>query len=152
MGCAEETLTDILTYLHREYMNPNYLEEYFLLEQHIDTDLEADQKSEEEYKFHMNKLLDNAGCTPKCAAHLSFGMDFCEISKCNSCDIADDVGDVKRELCHTLYVEEMFSTVEILQTKGGKRDRSKIQLPEIINHILKGETDFHMQYRDISIC
>ena len=31
MGCAQETLTDILAYIHREYMHPNYLEEYFLM-------------------------------------------------------------------------------------------------------------------------
>ena len=31
MGCAQETLTDILAYIHREYLHPNYLEEYFLM-------------------------------------------------------------------------------------------------------------------------
>lgn len=28
MGCAQETLSEILDYLHREHVYPNYLEEY----------------------------------------------------------------------------------------------------------------------------
>ncbi len=28
MGCAQETLEYILDYLHREFVNPNYLEEF----------------------------------------------------------------------------------------------------------------------------
>ena len=28
MGCAQETLEYILDYLHREYVNPNFLEEF----------------------------------------------------------------------------------------------------------------------------
>jgi hypothetical protein len=31
MGCAQETLEDILNYLHREYLSPNYLEEYLIM-------------------------------------------------------------------------------------------------------------------------
>jgi hypothetical protein len=28
MGCAQETLETILDYVHREYVNPNFLAEY----------------------------------------------------------------------------------------------------------------------------
>jgi len=28
MGCAQETFEYILDYLHREYVNPNYLEDF----------------------------------------------------------------------------------------------------------------------------
>lgn len=40
MGCAQETLTDILAYLHRESQNPNYLEEYFMLQTVADSDVD----------------------------------------------------------------------------------------------------------------
>ncbi len=40
MGCAQETLTDILAYIHREYLHPNYLEEYFMI-----TGIETEDKA-----------------------------------------------------------------------------------------------------------
>jgi len=33
MGCAEEAFDNILSYLHRECLHPNYLVEYFVLEE-----------------------------------------------------------------------------------------------------------------------
>ena len=98
----------------------------------------------------MNNELDNAGCSPKCPAHLTFGMDFCEISYCTACNIADDVSEIKREFAHPLYIEEVFSTIEIMQTQGKKK--TDITLTEILNAIIKGENEFHMQYRNINIC
>ncbi len=80
MGCAEEALADILSYIHREHMHPNYLQELFLLqgtsdcpeEEANDENGEADalsKKAESDFKFQVNKELDEAGCTPKCPAH-----------------------------------------------------------------------------------
>jgi hypothetical protein len=83
MGCAQETLIDILAYLHREYLHPNYLEEYFLLMQDLEN--EIDEKTAKDYQFDINSKLDDQGCTPKCPAHLTFGLDFCEISSCKKC-------------------------------------------------------------------
>ena len=77
MGCAQETLQDILNYLHREHMHPNYLEEYLLMNK--------------DNKFYMDKELDDRGCTPKCAAHQTFGLEFCEITMCKNCETADEV-------------------------------------------------------------
>jgi hypothetical protein len=36
-------------------------------------------------KFKLHKELDSSGCTPKCVAHLSFGLDICEITSCKKC-------------------------------------------------------------------
>lgn len=69
MGCAQETLESILDYLHREYVNPNFLENY----------LNAKSDSQ---KFKIQKSLDDAGCTPKCASHTSFGFQTMELTAC----------------------------------------------------------------------
>lgn len=148
MGCAEETLEDILTYLHREYLSPNYLESYFLLQQCIDTDQEVDDKTKSDYQFHVNKDLDDQGCSPKCPSHLTFGLEFCEISACKNCGTADGVSQLKREFAHALYIEEIFSTVEIMQTLGIK----EITLTSVIKAIIKGENEFHMNYQELTMC
>ena len=57
MGCAQETLIDILAYLHREYLHPNYLEEYFLLMQDLENDI--DEKTAKDYQFEINSKLDD---------------------------------------------------------------------------------------------
>ena len=53
MACALETLDEILTYLHREHIFPNFI-----------TMLRKDSK-----KNSVLDELDNQGCTPKCASH-----------------------------------------------------------------------------------
>ena len=60
MGCAQETFEAILGFLHREYVDPNYLESYIAA-----SDNEA---------WRMDNRLDDMGCTPKCASHLTFGI------------------------------------------------------------------------------
>lgn len=45
----------ILNYMHREYLYPNYLEQYFLMDK--------------DGKFRMDADLDDTGCSPKCPAH-----------------------------------------------------------------------------------
>lgn len=55
MGDAQETLEYILSFIHREYVYPNYLEEYV--------------ESNSENKFKLANKVEDMGCTPKCAAH-----------------------------------------------------------------------------------
>jgi hypothetical protein len=141
MGCAEEALTDILSYLHREYLHPNYLEEYFLL---ANEEGLVDHKTASDYKFEVNKQLDGQGCAPKCPAHLTFGLDFCEISACKKCDIMDNVSQIKREFTHSLYIDELLKTRDTLIIEGVKGE--KIDLSMIIKTIIKGENEFHMGY------
>ena len=52
MGCAQETLEGILSYMHRECVHPanRYLEEYM--------------ESDRDGKFEMDNHLDSLGCTP----------------------------------------------------------------------------------------
>ena len=60
MGCAQETFEAILGFLHREHVDPNYLEKY----------VEANNDAQ----FAMDNRLDDMGCTPKCASHATFGI------------------------------------------------------------------------------
>ena len=50
MGCAQETFMSILSYIHREHLNPNYIEEY----------MQADKNK----RFQMDENLDKKRCTP----------------------------------------------------------------------------------------
>ena len=71
MGCAQETLEDIMNYLHREFMYPNYIEQYLLMDK--------------DAKFKLDNELDDSGCSPKCPSHHTFGMELCEINHCKKC-------------------------------------------------------------------
>ena len=70
MGCAQEALEGILSYIHRDYTHPTneYLEEYMA--------------SDADGKFNMDNMLDEQGCAPKCAVHLTFGIELCDIVQC----------------------------------------------------------------------
>jgi hypothetical protein len=37
------------------------------------------------------------GCTPKCASHLTFGIETMDLTSCNKCETVDDVSDSKTE-------------------------------------------------------
>jgi hypothetical protein len=65
-----------------------------------DLENEIDEKTAKDYQFDINSKLDDQGCTPKCPAHLTFGLDFCEISSCKKCQLVDNVSQIKREYCH----------------------------------------------------
>jgi hypothetical protein len=58
MGCAQETLDMILKYLHREFIDPNYIK---ICEN-------------PETRFQLINQLDDMGCSPKCAPHRAFGI------------------------------------------------------------------------------
>jgi hypothetical protein len=80
MGCAQETLESILNFLHREYVDPNYLESYC-------------SAGSGENRWQIDNRLDNMGCTPKCASHQVFGIQTMDTTRCHRCDIVDDVSE-----------------------------------------------------------
>jgi len=55
MGDSQETLEAILGFLHREFIDPNYLERQIYMPH--------------DSKFAFDNKLDDLGCSPKCAAH-----------------------------------------------------------------------------------
>jgi hypothetical protein len=95
MGCAQETLEYILDYLHREFVNPNYLEEF----------VQANANT----KFQLAKKLDDSGCTPKCASHQTFGLQTMELTSCQKCHSVDEVNDVEARFMEQYYVEEILA-------------------------------------------
>ena len=98
MGCAQETLETILEYIHRESVCPNYLEAYC--------------KAEDKFTF-ANKL-DDAGCTPTCASHKSFGFQSMELTSCDKCKSVDEVYDVENKFSDPYYVTEIMSLAKSL--------------------------------------
>ena len=61
MGCAQETFEKIMNFLHREYVDPNYLVSFC-------------RATRGEDRWQMGNRLDEMGCTPHCAAHSVFGI------------------------------------------------------------------------------
>ena len=61
MGCAQETFDQILGFIHREVVDPNYLQNYC-------------QASTGESRWEIENRLDDMGCTPACASHSVFGL------------------------------------------------------------------------------
>lgn len=96
MECAQETLDEILRYLHREYVDPNYLETF--------VQMNADGR------WEMNNHLDNMGCTPQCASHAVFGIQTMNTIKCEKCDIIDEISVIAHDFADNYYVEEILST------------------------------------------
>ena len=58
----------ILSYLHREHLNPNYIEDYM--------------KADKNKRFEMDEQLDKKRCTPLCSSHETFGIEHCDIIEC----------------------------------------------------------------------
>lgn len=98
MGCAQETLETVLEYIHRESVQPNYLEEYCRAED----------------KFSYANKLDDTGCTPTCASHKSFGFQTMELTSCHECGTVDDVNDVEHKFSDPYYVTEIMSLAQSL--------------------------------------
>lgn len=63
MACAQETFEEILRYLHREYIKPNYYEKYCDKPEKL-------KKKEEEFE--------DTGCSLKCVSHNVFGLEIGE--------------------------------------------------------------------------
>eukprot|EP00347_Sterkiella_histriomuscorum_P007794 403347537 len=130
MGCAQETLEDILNYLHREYLFPNYIEQYLLMDK--------------DSKFKLDNDLDDTGCAPKCPSHQTFGLEFCEITSCAQCKIVDDVSQLRRQLIHQVYVKELLQTIVEYKIQN--------EFTKALKKIIIGESNFHLQYKEPSIC
>ena len=79
MGCAQETFEEILGFLHREHVDPNYLESCFA------------GVATEKQKWEYENDLNDAGCTPPCAAHDCFGIQTTALTRCDRCDLVDEV-------------------------------------------------------------
>ena len=84
MGCAQETYEKILGFLHRETVDPNYLEKFC-------------EAGSTESRWQIDNRLDNMGCTPKCAAHQVFGIHSIDLTRCDDCNKIDDVSEAKAE-------------------------------------------------------
>lgn len=55
-------------------------------------------------KFALDNKLDEMGCTPKCAAHQTFGIETTDLISCSKCRYVDDVASTKTEFLHQYYV------------------------------------------------
>ncbi len=82
------------------------------------------------------------GCTPKCAGHLVFGVQTMDTTRCDRCDLVDDVSEANSNFIEQYYVHEMLAVNEQLP-----RDR-KDDLHEIFKAIIKGDCDFKIQNRE----
>jgi hypothetical protein len=131
MGDSQETFEAILGFLHREFVDPNYLQHQI--------------EVNEDGKFKLNNELDSMGCTPKCAAHQTFGIETTDLTSCSLCHTVDDVASTKTEFQHQYYVAEMV--------KVHKRLRGKDKnLPEVLRTMIKEEADFRMEHREKKFC
>lgn len=128
MGCAQETLDRILGFLHREYVDPNYLDSYC-------------SATSGETRWQIDHRLDEMGCTPKCASHLIFGIPTMDITRCDQCDLVDDVSEANSDFIVQFYVHEMLDVF-------GKLPADRQDLHEVIKTIIKGDSDFRIQHRE----
>lgn len=101
MGCAQEAFERILGFLHRESVDPNYLERVCSSEN-------ADSR------WRIDDNLDNMGCTPKCAAHAVFGIQTLAMTSCERCGTTDDVSEADSNYLEQFYVHEMLAVFDKL--------------------------------------
>lgn len=101
MGCAQEAFERILGFLHRESVDPNYLER-------VCSSDNADSR------WRIDDNLDNMGCTPKCAAHAVFGIQTLAMTSCERCGTTDDVSEADSNYLEQFYVHEMLAVFDKL--------------------------------------
>ena len=58
--------------MHREHVYPPYMEDHMTIE-------------DSDKKFELANNLDDTGCTPKCAPHLTFGLETADLMSCEKC-------------------------------------------------------------------
>ena len=88
----------ILGYLHREYIDPNFLDKFV--------------PANKDTKFEISNKLDDMGCTPKCAAHLVFGLQTIDVTSCNQCEFVDEVNNVETSFIDQYYVDEVLNVAK----------------------------------------
>lgn len=93
MACAQETFEEILRYLHREYIKPNYYEKYC-------HDPKKLKKQEEKYE--------DTGCSLNCTAHKVFGLEIGEFLSCDNCEYVAEVQCSHLDFLINLYAEELL--------------------------------------------
>jgi hypothetical protein len=105
MACAQETFEEILRYLHKEYIKPNYYEKYY-------TNPDKLKKKEEEYE--------DTGCSLNCVSHSVFGLEIGELLECNDCGYVSEITSSHLDCLINLYSEELlnlkFSSTDTLDT------------------------------------
>jgi len=94
MAWAQETFEEILRYLHRDYIKPNYFEKYW-------SNPEKLKAKEEEYE--------ETGWSTSCVSHSVFGLDIGEFLACNNCQYLDDVQNTHLDYFLNLYTEELLA-------------------------------------------
>lgn len=125
MGCAQETFEYILSFLHREYVKPDYQEKYNALSAND--------------KFQLDQRLDGQGCSPACAAHHTFGVELQEIVECQVCQRAEHTKESEApQFMHLLYVAEILA----LQEQDPEVYQS---LPLVIGEILRAENEYKLE-------
>lgn len=105
MACAQETFEEILRYLHKEYIKPNYYEKYW-------DNPEKLKKREEQFE--------DTGCSLKWISHKTFGLEIGEFLSCNNCGFLSEIQSSHLDFLINLYSEEMlrlkFSSSDSLDT------------------------------------
>ena len=94
MGCAQETFQAILEYLHREYIKPNYFEEYC-------EDPNALKVIED--------TTNDTGWSLNCVSHHVFGLEIGEFLSWSSWGYLSDVESTHLDFIINLYSEELIS-------------------------------------------
>lgn len=115
MACAQETFEEILRYIHRDYMKPNYYEKYA-------HDPDKLKEKEEE--------LEDSGCSLSCCSHQIFGLEIAEFLSCSQCDFVSEVQNT-----HLDYLVNLYS-VELLKLE----DSSNNVLDKLVNKMYKHES------------
>lgn len=85
------------------------------------------------------------GCTPKCASHLTFGLQTMDLTSCEKCGFVDDVNEMNHAFIQQFYVDEILHVKKDLQKK-------EKNLPFIMSIIMKNESNFHIEHREKKIC
>ena len=81
------------------------------------------------------------GCTPKCASHKVFGIPSMDITRCDQCDLVDDVSEANSDFIAQFYVHEMLDVFDKLPS-------AQKDLHDVIKTIIKGDSDFRIQHRE----
>ena len=118
-------------YLHREHVYPNFLQEYV--------------EGNKDKKFKLENTVDDMGCTPKCAAHTTFGLEILDIVSCVPCDRVEDIGSVQSNFIHSFYVDQMLELNRLYPNLHNK-------LTPIIAEILKLESEFNITAKEEKNC
>lgn len=118
MACALETFEEILSFMHRENIDLNYHEGM--------SDLDEIQKLEIK--------LDQTGCSLKCIAHKTFGLEIGELLQCPSCKTVEEVQNIALSYVFNMYSYELVKIKQDAFMNG-----QELSFEQIIKRIHKEE-------------